>query len=347
MGSIQLMPLSILHSLLGWQIEAPPFFHLKFSHANILNEETSILDVSLNGLPISSALLNEDNRENGELIIALPVHLLTDGANQLRVSVDMDMPLTQDQCSGQADQRAWTVISSLSEIFVPYTVGLVNQELRSFPYPFSGENGIEDTYIILPDEPTNASIGQLIQLAVRLGVSSGSDKLAIPVAFASEVDDDIRENNHLIVLGRPTDNTFTAEFNDQLPHPFIPNSDILQPLRIDTVVFLPDPNRNAGVLQILDSPWNQDNSLVSISGTTDEGIRLGVLALTAGGRRQLRGNLAVVEPIYDPLSTEVDQYAIYATDTSTTQTRRSIDTFQDNSDLSGNQEIGLSERWWK
>jgi len=331
---------------LGWQLEAPPFFHLKFSHADIIDPDSSVIDVSLNNVPLGSTLMTENNRDNGELIVALPTHLLKPGRNQLRVAVDMHLP-GLDRCAAAEEERAWTVISSLSEIFLPYTVGEVKPGLDVFPFPFSTNLGIEQTYFVLPDQPNGTIVNQLIQLSNQLGNIINTEKLAVPVVFASEVDDELLENNHLILIGRPTENALFAEVNDILPHPFIPNTNILQPLKIDNVVFLADPERHAGFLQIAESPWNETYTLLVITGTTDEGTRLAAEALTSGNRR-VSGNLAVIEPALDLLISDPEAVSIYAMDTREDPlSSGTVQTFQGENTLSGDQEIGLSERWWK
>lgn len=329
---------------LGWRLEEAPFFHLKFTHANILNPSGSVIDIVLNGVPTSSVLLDSENTDNGELTVAFPAHRLKDGRNSLDVTVDMDL-VNVNECDGINNKRAWTVISNQSEIFLSYNKDDVQPDLSVFPYPFSQSSGLEPTYFVVPDQPLASTVNHLVQLALHLGRASTTERLAIPVVFASEVDEQIRENNHLIVLGRPTENSLLAEINDELPHPFIPDSDILQPLTIDNVVLLVNPERDAGLLQMVKSPWNTNYSILIVTGTTDAGSELAVEPLILENRN-LTGNLAVVESIFDPFSDNPNKISIYAVDTRETQDiDRGVQTFTNI--LSNNQEISLSEQWWK
>lgn len=337
---------------LRWQLDAPPFFQLYFAHADTLDPERSSIDVSLNGLPLGSSLLTPANRDDGELIMPIPASQLRSGRNRISVLVDTHL-LGGAECDGETDRRVWTLISNQSEIFLPYASENIAPSLRNFPFPFGQAIGIENTYFVLPDLPNSSHINQMLRLAFRMGGTSLTQKLTTPVIYASEVDDAIRENNHLIVLGRPTDNEVIAEVNNELPHPFIPNTNVLSPLTIDQIVFLADPERDAGFLQILDSPWNPDYTLLVVTGTTDEGVEYGATAL-ANARRGLDGDLAVVEPTLrlpnaPVATTEEIETTIYAVDTRTISSdpNAGIELLADGEQLSSSQEVGLSERWWK
>ena len=327
---------------LEWRLDNPPFFHLKFSHAKSLDPTRSAISINLNGLPLGSAILNEENAVDGELVISLPPNQLKSGRNTLSIQVDMEL-LDTEHCIGRTDTRAWTVISNESEIFLPYTQAEVEPVLRYFPFPFSNPTGVDDTLIVVPDEPDEIIINQVIRIAGLLGGTSRTEKLTVPILFDSEVNDTIRENNHLILLGRPTQNTLLSEVNNQLPHPFIRGTDVLLPLAIDRVVFLADPERNAGLLEVIDSPWSDSHVLLAVTGTTDGGVALAFEALATETNR-LNGNLAVVEPAPDIVSE--DKLVIYAAQTNKEQAAGNTSA-QPTGTLSTGQSFDLGERWWK
>jgi hypothetical protein len=331
---------------LGWQLEEAPFFTLKFAHSDILDPVTSALDVRLNNVPIASTLLDDSNTEKGELVIALPTHLLETGRNQLRVNITMALPVDpNDPCKHLNDERAWTVISSESELSLPYQVLDMLPDLSLFPYPFSQSLGLEPTVIVLPDQSDSSLFDDLIQLAVRLGSPVSTPDVSIRVAYASEAKE-FQQDHHLILLGIPSDNVMLQEANAYLPQPFTPESDFLEPLVIDSVAFLPDPERDAGLLEIIPSPWNPEYNLLALTGTTIEGISLGIQTLLEN-TRSLKGNLAVVEPslIANPFSEEPDQVTTYSVDTrplsSGSNGAESINFTSEKDPLS------LGGRWWR
>jgi hypothetical protein len=333
---------------LGWQLEILPFFVLKFSHASILDPADSAIDILLNGVPIGSTLLNEANAAEGELTVSLPGHLLEPGRNRLEMAIEMNFPASsRNKCRDLQDQRAWTVISSESEIFLPYNAIDLPPDLSLLPYPFSQSSGMDHTLIVLPDHPSPPILDDLIRLAVLLGSPNRPGLVSARVAYAAEVDEESRRDYHLILLGRPTENALLRAANAYLPQPFVPGSDALEPLAVDSVAFMPDPSRGAGLLEIISSPWSEDHSLLAITGTTDDGVRLAAQVFWDPSRR-LEGNLAVVEPTFNSLTGETIGVSTYAIDTRSPSTLADEDTgtYKDSTSVRGDLFL-LAERWWK
>jgi hypothetical protein len=346
---------------LGWQLAESPSFVLKFAHADMLDPYKSVIDISLNGVPIGSTLLDDTNTDEGELTVSLPARRLQSGRNRLNIGIEMNFPDSDnlEKCRVLGDERAWMVINSESEIFLPYNTIDLPPNLSLFPYPFSQYFGLDQTLLVLPDQPSEAIFNHLIQLAIRLGSPIGTEYISAHVAYASQVTQETWQDHHLILLGRPTENAILGELNSYLPHPFVAGSDILEPLIIDSVAFSPDPNRDAGLLEIAASPWRQDYALLAITGTTDGGVQLAIQALLEQ-TGQLQGNLAVIEPAAVPFSNESEQLGIYAIDTrspvSTTEaTGPSEDELSSKPEketssgqtIAENTENLLAERWWK
>ena len=330
----------------GWHLEEPPFFVLNFTHAEVLDPYKSVIDIELNGVPIGSALLDGSNAKEGELTVSLPRRSLGTGRNRLEVGVEMNFPDSDNiyKCKVLDDQRAWTVISSDSEIFLPYNVLDLRPDLSLFPYPFSQGSGFDQTLFVLPDQLSPSILNDLIQLAVGLGSATNTEDISAHVAYASEIDEEVRRGHHLILLGRPTENALFREVNAYLPQPFVPDSDILEPLVVDTVAFLLSPDRDAGLLEIANSPWGENYSLLAVTGTTDKGVGLAVQALLEQDNR-LKGNLAVIERTFTPLFDEPDQVTTYALDTRPPAPM--VEEVGANDDMSENDLDRQAERWWK
>jgi hypothetical protein len=330
----------------GWHLEEPPFFVLKFTHAEILDPYESAIDIELNNVPIGSALLDGSNAKEGELTVSLPRRWLRTGSNRLEVGVEMNFPDSDNiyKCRVLDDQRAWTVISSDSEIFLPYNVLDLRPDLSLFPYPFSQSSGFDQTLFVLPDQLSPSILNDLIQLAVGLGSATNTEDISAHVAYASEIDEEVRKGHHLILLGRPTENALLREVNAYLPQPFAPDSDLLEPLVVDSVAFSLNPDRDAGLLEIANSPWDGNYSLLAVSGTTDEGVRLAVQTLLEQDNR-LKGNLAVIERTFTPVFDEPNQVNTYALDTR--PPAPTVEEVGANNDVSENDLAGQAERWWR
>jgi len=329
---------------IGWQLEELPFFVLKFSHSDILDPAQSIIDVKLNNRPIGSTLLEKSNANNGELPLSLPQHLLKTGWNQLRVGVAMSLP-SNNPCQDRNDERAWTMINSQSEIFLPYSSIDLPPNLNLLPYPFSQNGSFDQSLIVLPDQPDQTIYNDLIKLAAKMAGSSKPEYISVQTAYASEVDKAMRAKYHLILLGRPTENGLLQEVNGYLPQPFVPETDLLEPLAVDTIAFLPDPTRDAGLIQIATSPWNENYNILAVTGTTDNGFSLGLQALL-NQTGNLKGNLAVVEPSFDPAGQGSGHIQTYAIDTRP-PTLPEQEANITGAPASENDLSLLAKRWWK
>jgi hypothetical protein len=329
----------------GWRAEDSPFFNLKFAHADILDPYLSVIDVKLNKVPIGSGLLDDSNVNGGELKVTLPIDLLETGLNRLQVEVEMNL-LNGDKCRDAENERAWTVISSASEIFLPYSAASARPSLRYFPHPFSQAVSFDQTLFVLPDQPLPSLINDAIQLAAYMGRSSQPENSSPRMIYAAEADQNMREEYHLILLGLPTENTLLAEVNAYLPQSFVPDTSLLQPLVIDDVAFAPDPNRDAGLLQLTASPWNEGNSLLAITGTTEEGFMLSFRSLLESPGR-LNGNLAVVERSVDVSSDEINPLNIYTTRTQSPLPTSAEESATRSESYSEGSLLFLAKRWWK
>lgn len=325
----------------GWQLQEYPSFTLKFAHADILDPEASILDIKLNNVPLVSALLDKSNATEGEVNVSLPVHLLRTGNNRLRVGVDMNLP-EGDKCRDLKDQRLWTVISSGSELVLPYDAVNLPLDLSLFPYPFSQSDALDRTVIVIPDQADSGLYNDLVQLAVRLGSPVRTKVISLQAVYVSDLAEDIKKNSHLILLGRPSQHGLLREVNAYLPQPFMPDNDFLEPLAIDSVAFAPASDRQAGLLEIIASPWNEKYGILAVTGTTDEGPGLATQTLLEQ-TNQLQGNLAVVEPTFDPFSTK-PKVSTYSIDTRPSVLAGQPDASSTFSDKNRNL---LAERWWK
>jgi hypothetical protein len=299
----------------GWHLEDSARFVLRLAHAAILDPADSVLDVRLNDRPIGSTLLDESNANKGELTLSLPERLLETGSNRLEIGLEMNLP-GSDKCQALTDERAWTLISSESDLFVPYLVADIAPDLSTFPRPFSQPSGLDGTLFVPPDPPDEATINDLVQLATRLGTPTNTEYFPIQVAYAvtgtlASDSQGAWQDHHVILVGRPTANAMLGELNAYLPQPFVEGSDVPAPLAAGSVAVRSSPNRDLGVVEITYSPWNPEYTLLAVSGTSDEGVHLAVQAILEPVYR-LEGNLALVEPAPNPLSGELSQITTYS-----------------------------------
>jgi hypothetical protein len=306
----------------GWQLTGPATFKLVFSHATILDPQKSVIDIRLNSQPVGSTFLDGSSATGGQtasegtLTVPLPQRVLQTGNNHLEIGIEMNLAGADDgdRCRLLDDKRLWTVIGGDSEIAVPYTITDFRPDLGTWPYPFAQDSGLARTLFVLPDQPNEDMIDDLVQLAAQVGSSVKTDYLLTRVAYAPTATQDVWQDHHLFLLGRPTENTLLGEFNEHLPLPFASGqtasaiSDTPQPMADSTLQV--EPERETGLLQIANSPWNQELGLLAVTGTSDRGVRLAVQALLEP-QHSLEGNLAIINSVDE----QSDQISVHSVDT--------------------------------
>ncbi|GIK41927.1 MAG: hypothetical protein BroJett011_57600 [Chloroflexota bacterium] len=274
----------------GWQLSDEAAIDLYFYHSQLMDYQESGLTVSLNRQPVASVVLNDETASDGHLRIKLKDTNIQPGQNRLSVQVNLSLP---GQCIDPASDQIWFVIKSTSRISLAHdeAPGLL-LDLDYFPIPFQTNQSLSNLLFALPDDPTLDEWGTTLRLAASLG-SSAAGKTLIPAAtFGSDLPGKVLANYQILAIGRPSRNTLIQEVNSQLPQPFLPGSDEIKQ-QLDDVIFRLAPDIDLGYIQLLASPWNQEQAFLAVTGTTNEGVKQAVSTL-ASRPWTLKGNLALV-----------------------------------------------------
>jgi hypothetical protein len=153
-------------------------------------------------------------------------------------------------------------------------------DLALYPVPFF-ERPLEypPVYFVLPDNPSTTDLSAAATIAAGLGKSSNGE-IRLASALDTQVPIDIRDNHHLIVIGRKGTNRFL----DQLD----------LPLRLDDPA-LPE---DQGVIQELVSPWNPMRMILVVTGKSDEGLFKASQALNQEAHvLSMQGAVAIVQSV--------------------------------------------------
>lgn len=291
---------------LAWSLLDEPEFVLSFSHAELIDPELSSLNILFNDTPLQGVLLNEENAHDGVLEAPLPAWKIKPGRNELVVSVEMKLrgQAQLDACQLLNSPQAWTTLFSNSYLHLPVSPEQVEPDLALFPYPFTQRPNLDELIVVLPDQPQTSDLTAMLRLAKLLGNITRGEYLSMEVRTALELDSIIQnEDKHIIALGHYNNSTLVGELNESLPQPFDNDGKTLRP-GLDSVILVQDPNRTAGVIELLPLPWNRDRTGLILSGTNDEGVTLAYETLFSR-RGQLSGNLAVTESLTGTIHTSI------------------------------------------
>jgi hypothetical protein len=272
----------------GWRLTESAYLELYFAHSQLLKYENSFLNVLFNYKPVATVALSDETALNGKAKIELSASQARPGQNN-RISIQTEMQ-SSDVC---ANADMWLLISSESRLHLDHKEqSAPNLDLESYPYPFNQRSGLTDTLFVLPPEPQPGEWEKTLQLAAALGRTAGGPNFAPAVALGDNQSQAKLSNYHLIAIGRPSRNPVLRQVNEQLPQPFLPDSDVIEQKLNKVILRLPS-GVSLGYVQLIPSPWNETRAFLAVTGTTDESVKWAVDVLT-GRPWVLNGNLALI-----------------------------------------------------
>jgi hypothetical protein len=266
-----------------------------WTHGTALNAISGTLELGLNGTPIKSIELRPDNEGDNWTKAPLPARSLKPGGNELR----LELTATQwPEClDADALTRFWATVYADSYFHLPLLQAAranVLFDLADYPQFLVTQPSLGDVALLFPEQITSDEVQGMVQLLSFLGSVTQSEYFAPQVALGNQVEPDRWRDDHLIVIGRPTQNPYIAWVNDQLPQPFLSGQDEIRQ-RLDSVIFRWPRGLALGYIQLLPVPWAANHAMLVVTGTTDEGLGWSLRSLANSTlNRQLGGNLAVL-----------------------------------------------------
>ncbi|MGE5464916.1 MAG: cellulose biosynthesis cyclic di-GMP-binding regulatory protein BcsB, partial [Syntrophothermus sp.] len=278
----------------GFVATEDSYLDLTFNHSGLLDFNRSGLTVFLNGNLVGSLLLSEQSATTTTQRIKIPASSLTPNSNELRFQVDL-APLSQ--CSFIDTSNIWFSILPESLINLPLSPATANnaapRDMGSYPYPFTGEPTLSNLGFVLPKNDL-ASWNTAAQIALQLGRQATGALFSPSAAFDGEVPDGMRNNNNLIIVGLPSSMQIVNELNSSLPAPFEQGSNIAV-LKDQQVAYRFPADSDLGFLELVQSPWNSNTVILTVAGTTPEGVRqAGNALIDPVLRSRLKGNFVLV-----------------------------------------------------
>jgi len=287
----------------GQTLTNEAYFDLYFAHSGLLDYSRSGISVLLNGQPVTSIPLNDNSAKQTVNIqrVVIPASAVVTGLNRLEVSANL-IPI--NECSafnGSLSTGPWSALwatiwpeSRFHLPLQPTPISPVSvMGLNSFPAPFVYDPSLGTTAFVLqknnPDSWRLAS-----QIAGYLGNRANGVLTTLKTFYADEVPADVRSQYNLIAIGQPSQLPVMAEIKDQLPIPFSSGTNLPIEKGMQVVFRIPD-NASLGYLELLPSPWNDQNVLLTVLGSTAQGLQWASTALTDPSLRgQLSGNFSAI-----------------------------------------------------
>ena len=165
----------------------------------------------------------------------------------------------------------------------PTPVPILAPDLALYPAPFFELPATDmPVYFVLPNNPSPTDLSAAATIAAGLGKFSNGE-IRLGSVLDTEVPTGIRDNHHLIVIGRKGTNRFL----DQLD----------LPLRLDD----PTLSEDQGIIQEVVSPWNPMRMILIVTGQSDDGLSKASRALNRKAHLlNMQGAVAIVQSVSPP-----------------------------------------------
>lgn len=276
----------------GQIVKETPYLDLVFNHSALLNYSRSGMLVIVNGQTVGSARFSDDTTQIKTLRINVPQSVLQPGDNVLDLQVEL---LGLDVCSSPNVNGLWTKVYPESMLHIPLSPAEVIfapvHDLSAYPRPFTSDPNLSNlAFVIQPGNPT--ALNAAGQIAADLGRRMSGSLFELQAAFADNVPAEIREGYNLVVIGMPSKTPILSEMADALPASF--EGDVAT-LAAQQVNYRLPSGISLGHIQLANSPWNQRNTILTVTGTTDEGLGwAGNGLIDPIIRGKLNGNFALI-----------------------------------------------------
>jgi hypothetical protein len=240
---------------------------LRYSYSPQVNPLTSMIEVQLDGVPISGKRLSsEEGAVRDTLQLTLPPERIKpDSKIQVRFQLD---PRERRSCNRATDQQLWgTLHADTSFELKRHTFAQVpDLKLLKYGYPLAAPQDLSRTAIVVPDTPTAGEIRLMLEFSERLGRLSRAESVKLNVYRAKQLPEQARKERHLVAIGTQSQFPLPQAFQTEgftLGDLFGRKRDQSQ------IQTLPD---GQGMVKEIVSPWNSDRVLLALSAQTEQGL---------------------------------------------------------------------------
>lgn len=240
--------------------------NLNVRYSDNLNFDKSLITVYLNNEPVFSEKLNEEKSNDHILEIPIPDYMLDN--NYIGMRVEYYLELKDAYCGYKNRKSAWGFVSNKSYFQLPYEER-EDLHLEYYPWPFIKENKLNNVIFILPGNPLEEELEVLENVSVFLGKNVKDIERIIVKKYNELVEEDKKKN--IIIIGNRDNNRLIKEINDKLYIKFDENYN--RYISNEKFYFL-ESSDYWSAIQLIQSPFNDNRALLSISSTKDEAIKL-------------------------------------------------------------------------
>lgn len=309
----------------GTRLTNDAYVEVLYNNAQTLAIANSNFSVLMNEVPIGSVnlgvvdpnLTTTPSPVAGYKVLRIPIpstSVQVGTSNTLSLQLDINNDFN---CEPPNRSATWFTISKDSTLYLPREIqdpATYVPLVGLFPSPFNSLPNLNNVWVSLPAEPTQVEWEAGIKVLSRLGSDTFGEGFIPKLSTGAIPSGEDLSLYHFIVIGRPTTNEFLNQLNPALPQPFVQGTDSIQQ-RIDDVSYLLAPGFDVGILQIMRSPFQQNNVILVLTGTSPIGEEFASTALLSQrfANSELLGNIVFanlnsVTAVDTRLITDVEEY---------------------------------------
>ena len=274
----------------GKTLDDGAYFDLILSHSKLLNYDLSGLVISVNGKDVGSVKFSDLTADYTQVRVAIPSTTVFTGYNKLRINAEL---IPNNYCVDPNLGGTWVRIWPESTLHLPLVDSAVSGglatrfDLGDFPSPFTLDPVLGTTALVLPQgDPQAWDVAA--QVAFYLGDVVNPNVSDIAAYYVNALPEEIKGSRHLMLIGIPSTLPLLSEFQDALPSPVDMASNTVSTGVLQVDYRIP-AGSSMGYIELLTSPWNNNNVLVAVLGNNAGGVRFAGTALVD---RNLQGGLA-------------------------------------------------------
>ena len=281
---------------LGKETSGEATFTLSYAHSATFDFDASGAIILINGEVLGSIRFKEESANKlNDIKFDIPAYAIRPGRNILTVQAEF-VPL--DYCSQLNDTGLWMSVNQDSLLRIPLveankSITPYIRDLGLYPIPFIDSPTLGELSFVFPANDINSwNVGASI--ASDLGKYAVGQTLNLSSFYADDVPNDIRANNHLIIVGLPSTLPIINELTEVMPAYFEENSNM--PIEDSYIHFTLPKDTDMGYIELFPAPENPTRSILAVLGSTPLGLEWAKVALLDPTLKQdMQGNYVVAQ----------------------------------------------------
>lgn len=248
-------------------------------------------------IPLYSHKLTKEGATGETLTFSVPADAIGEAGSSITVVFDLE--IKDLDCTVRSMNTPWAYIAANSSLYLPAGESTA-LNLANLPAPFQRASRMNNVVMILSDDATAAEMTLAGRIMAMLGAGS-TPYGSLQVIRASSFQEAQYGNSNLIVVGLADKNSAFRQLNAYLHFPYTETMTSLA--KSEKLIMTTDYAREAGVLQLIKSPYNDAMAVLTASASTQRGLENLLDSLSTERSRWSLGKEAMLVDNYGEVST--------------------------------------------